>query len=261
MSLREKSLKYLCRKCGCKIKKDSHYQLKPVVIYKHTIISFYKLDIISDNHKVHPEYLCKSWYMVLYMLNLKTKNGLEVERSDKFFNFSENTETCYVCNTLTNVGRNKKEPVINIHLQLKVIASKHGLDCYNKNNKNYFVIVEINCYHQVVNKTLSLGSNGMWRLIVLNCEKPLSNNITKSLPDHLNLQSADIIFSTILCINICKGNNDFYYLIRNKFSDLKNFQSTSNEDVGIIETEEGNTVDNFKVIRQRLFIYMFRSLL
>ena len=91
----------------------------------------------------------------------------------------------------------------------------------------------------------------MWRLIVLNREVPLSNNIIKSLPDHLNPQSADIIFSTISCINICKGNNDFYYLIRNKFSNLKNFQSTSNEDVGIIETEEANTVDNFKVIRNK----------
>ena len=251
MSLHENSLKYLCRKCGCKIKKDSHYQLKPVVIYKYTILSFYKLNITSDNQKVHPEYLCKSSYMVLYKLDLKTKNGFEVERSDKFFTFSEHTKTCYVCNTLTNVGRNKKVPVINIHQQLKAIASKHGFDCYNENNKNYFVIVEINCYHQVVNKTLSLESNGMWELIILNCEVPLSNNIIKSLPDHINLQSADIIFSTISCINICKGNNDFYYLIRNKFSDLKNFQSTSNEDVGIIETEEGNTVDNFKVIRHK----------
>ena len=225
-------------------KKDSHYRLKPVVNYNHTILKFYKLDITSDNQKVHPEYLCKSCCMVLYRLNLKTKNGLEVERSDKFFTFSKHTETCYVCNTLTNVGRNKKVPVINIHQQLKAITSKHGFDCYNENNKNYYVIVDINCYHQVVNKTLSLESNGMWRLIVLNREVPLSNNIIKSLPDHLNLQSADIIFSTISCINICKGNHDFYYLIRNKFSDLKNFQSTSNDDVGIIETEEGNTVDN-----------------
>ena len=91
----------------------------------------------------------------------------------------------------------------------------------------------------------------MWWLIVLNCEVPLSNNIIKSLPDHLTLQSADIIFSTISCINICKGNNDVYCLIRNKCSDLKNFQSISNEDVGIIEPEEGNTVDNFKVIRHK----------
>ena len=108
MSLHEESLKYLCRKCGCKIKKDSHYQLKPVVIYKHTILSF----ITSDNQKVNPEYLCKSCYMVLYRLDLKTKNGFEVERGDKF----------------------------------------------------------------------------------------------------------------ISCINICKGKNEFYYLITNKFSDLKNFQ-------------------------------------
>ena len=74
-----------------------------------------------------------------------------------------------------------------MHQQLKTIASKHDFDCYNENNKNYFAIVEINCYHQVVNKTLSLESNGMWRLIVLNREVPLSNNIIKSLPDHLNL--------------------------------------------------------------------------
>ena len=120
--------------------------------------------------------------MVLYRLDLKTKNGFEVERSDKFFTFSKHTETCYVCNTLTNVVRNKKVPVINIHQQLKAIVSKHGFDCYNENNKNYFVIIETNCYHQVDNKILSLESNGM-RLIVLNREVPLSNNIIKSLPE------------------------------------------------------------------------------
>ncbi|XP_065654090.1 uncharacterized protein LOC136080809 isoform X2 [Hydra vulgaris] len=251
MSLHEESLKNLCRKCGLKIKKDSHYQLKPVIIYKHTILSFYKLDITSDHQKVHPEYLCKSCYMVLYRLDLKTKNSFVIERSDKFFTFTEHTETCYVCNTLTKVGRNKKVPAINTNQQLKTIASKHGFDCYNENNKNYFVIVEINSCRQIVSKTLSLESNSMWRLIVLNREVPLSNNVIKSLPVHLNLQSADIIFSTISCVNICKGNNDFHYLIRNKFSDFKNFQSTSNEDVGIIEMEEGNTVDNFKVIRHK----------
>ena len=108
--------------------------------------------------------------MVLYRLDLKTKKGFEVERSDKFFTFSEHTPT--------NVGRNKK--VKNIRQQLKAIASKHSFDCCNENNKNYFIIVEINYYHQVVYKTLSLESNGMWRPIVLNREVPLSNNIIKS---------------------------------------------------------------------------------
>ena len=67
----------------------------------------------------------------------------------------------------------------------------------------------------------------------------------------MNVNTVDLIFSTLTNSKICEGNCDFIDLIKYKInlSQPEHFESSSADDVGLIQTFHFDTWDDLSVIQ------------
>ena len=144
------------------------------------------------------------------------------------------------------VGKPFTKNVFDQH-QVVDIAKKHGFSMSQEGKFKQFVLLENSNASIVSTKTITLLEGGYWEFKVnhLNLHQhPFA------LPDILNVNTGDFIFSVINKANICCGNPDFKDLVTWKIHP-ENFQSANGADIGIIQTKCLESWDDMTIIRHK----------
>ena len=166
--------------------------------------------------------------MKLYHLKAKV-DDIVATPEDLFLFKAHVEENCTVC--VPKSGKPFTKNVFDQH-QVVDIAKKHCFSMSQEGKFKQFVLLENSNASIVSTKTITLLEGGYWEFKVnhLNLHQhPFA------LPDILNVNTGDFIFSVINKANICCGNPDFKDLVTWKIHP-ENFQSANGADRGIIQT-------------------------
>ena len=246
----------LCRLCGNKIIIGTGYSGQFTINFKENILAKYGVNVETDLPNVHPTKICNKCYMKLYHWQQPTGDGLAVQFSS-VYEFMPHSSSCPVCIVSKRGRPSSIESSVTITSPLnsiKNIAVKYGFYYFGQLSTAFLNIFgSISERNGSLVNTLTVGvhGDGSWYLKVFSKDLPVKCIIASNLPNQMNANTADLIFSTLTKAKICEGNCDFIDLIRYKInlSQPEHFQSSSADDVGLIQTFNFDTWDNLSVIR------------
>lgn len=254
-------LKLLCRICGLKYKLNDHYR-KPKLAteYRDIILSSCGFDPSEDKLEIHPENLCVKHHLQFYRLRIKMKNSKEEIVFPKVdaVTFDPHDElNCKICDGSKRSGRPATKQIQQIknadNFMKSVIKISSDFDFKLFSNESGVIqLYQMQKDNPVVSKSVKIHNNGKWTINVLSKDVPNSNLILDAFPSTLlTTDDLKLFFGQLNETTVCPGNNNFQSLISRNLESAENFKGIDGTDVGIIETESGETLQSFVTIRHK----------
>ena len=172
------------------------------------------------------------------------------------YNFQPHNENSIICKPEARAGQpkvEKNEEIITLK-NLKLAADKYWFYFSGNDQSNRFEFFKFENVKSepVITKKVTIMKTGQWQVQVLN--KTLIKDNYQSLihvPDVITPFLCGTLFGKLSDLKVCRGNDDYSTLIKEKLKIFKNFKSTDNTVVARIEMFDEQSKKDLKAIRHR----------
>ena len=224
------------------------------------ILTLFSYDVANDCEELHPTKICNTCRRRLQ--DLKGRQIVNTQTIAVFLPHDENCKLCltkrgyskhvFAVNLLRKENENSfQKPFKNIE-QIKQVAISHEFDIIKENSEGtiFSCCEEIKDYI-FINKSVKVFEDFSWRIFCYGRKVPSYSKVILSLPNIINRNNIEEVFTTLQSAKICFGNDDFPDLIKKKLDQGAelSFLDVNHNVKAVIETLNFQRFQKYSTIR------------